>query len=463
MAEDARAKDEEGAPPGVGSGAPARALQGATAPPRAKPMIEGEALRAETRANPVEEGRQTADELLKDASNTASPSHSGAAPGAEPEAVLSSPAEAAQGESAEAEGAAADAQADLPPSRDFLSLPRSPTQIWPIAAAVVVGALIGVAGGFGLHSLEKPSKALVALEERVAALEQRPQPAAAAQAGDRGLDARVDVLQSGAQSMTAALARLEHGVQHLETAQKQLEAAQKASFARPTPSVSPVDLAPLSARMGKLEGEFAALDLRVRDLATKFEAESRAAQVAKDRAAQMAAARAEANAVAIIAADLRRKVEAGSAFGDDLAALGNHGVDKETLAALEPAATTGVASPEALAKQFSAAAPHIIATEPEPKGEGFFGRLARDAAHLVRIQKIGDATGHDLAAHVARIKAALDRGAVEAALQEWDDLPAAAKAKSQAFGAAAQQRVAALGAAKAIEADALAALAKAKN
>ncbi len=180
-------------------------------------------------------------------------------------------------------------------------------------------------------------------------------------------------------------------------------------------------------------------------------------------------AHAEADALAILAANLRRKVEAGDAFTDDLSALANHGADRAKLALLEPVAASGVATPAALAKQFAALAPAIVAAEPEPKAEGFFGRLAQDAAHLVRIRKIGDTKGNDLAAHVAQIAAALTAGKLEEALREWNDLPAAAKAakaaetKSLAFGAALQQRVDAVNAAKLIEADALAALAKVKS
>ncbi len=117
----------------------------------------------------------------------------------------------------------------------------------------------------------------------------------------------------------------------------------------------------------------------------------------------------------------------------------------------------------ALAQQFAALTPAILAAAPEPKAAGFLGRIAQDAARLVRIRKIGDAKGNDLAAHVARIAAALGAGKLDEAWREWQDLPAAAKAKSQAFGDALQQRIAAVDAAKTIEADALAALAKVKS
>lgn len=49
MAGDGKAEDDASAPPAAGSGGPALSLQGASAPPREKPLIEGEAIKAETR------------------------------------------------------------------------------------------------------------------------------------------------------------------------------------------------------------------------------------------------------------------------------------------------------------------------------------------------------------------------------------------------------------------------------
>ncbi|QXX75572.1 COG4223 family protein [Methylovirgula sp. HY1] len=448
MAEDAKAEGEES----TGPGAAARGLQGSTAPRREKPVIEGEALHAETHAPPAEAGRSASNDLPNDLD-------------AVPAAALSGPEQTAETESVAADAPAADTAAEPLPLRKPPASPRGP--LWTLAAAIVIGALIGVGGALGLHSMETTPQKLVALDERVAALEQRSE-AAAPRVGDVKLDRRVGTLQSHVQSMAATLAGLQQTVQHLETMQSRLETAQKqaaqqTAAASRAPSAAPVDLTPLRSRVSKLEAGLAALDLKLGDLATKFAAQSRAAQAAKDHAAHVATARAGANAVAIIAANLRREVESGAGFADDLSALANQGFDKSKLVALTPVAPSGVATPAMLAKQFAAAAPDIMATEPEPKGEGFFGRLARDAEHLVRIQKIGDTSGHDLAAQVARIQAALGRSAVETALREWNGLPADAKAKSQAFGAAAQHRVDALSAAKAIEADALAALGKVKS
>ena len=448
MAEDAKAKDEDNAPPGVGSGVAARGRQDSTVPRREKPVIEGEALRVETPVAPAEAGPTASAEPPNDSD-------------AAPAAALGGPEECAE-VPVETDKVAADVTVGPLPLRDLPSSPRR--RFGPFVAAIVLGALSGVGGAFVLHSTEKTPTELAVLEKRVTALEQRPEAAVPRQAGENGLDRRVSTLRSGVRSLTATLVDLQQNVQHLDAAQSRLEAAQKQAAQKSaaigqTPSAKPVDLAALTGRVGRLEAAFAALEQKMRDLAGKFDARIHEAQAEKERAAQVAAA----DAVAIIAANLRREVEAGAGFAADLSALANQGFDKNSLAALAPVADSGVATPAMLAKQFATVVPDIIATEPTPKGEGFFGRLARDAAHLVRIRKIGDTSGHDLAAHVARIAAALDRGAVETAVHEWNALPAGAKAKSEAFGAASQRRVEALSTAKAIEADALAALAKFKS
>ncbi len=147
----------------------------------------------------------------------------------------------------------------------------------------------------------------------------------------------------------------------------------------------------------------------------------------------------------------------------DLAALANRGLDKMKLAPLQPSAASGVATPAALAKQFSDLSPAVLATAPQPNENGFLDHLVKGAERLVRMQKIGDTSGDDLASRVARIQAALDAGAVETAYQEWNALPDAAKAKSEALGTAAKARIDAIAAARSIDGEAMATLGKARS
>jgi hypothetical protein len=81
----------------------------------------------------------------------------------------------------------------------------------------------------------------------------------------------------------------------------------------------------------------------------------------------------------------------------------------------------------------------------------------------VRIHKIGDLSGEDLSAQVARVKDALAHEDVDRALQEWAAFPETAKMASANWAEAAKTRVVALTAAKAIATDAMDNLVKVKS
>lgn len=391
-------------------------VQGGAALPREKPILSGEAK--ESHILPPADTPSTSPEATPDL----------AAMG-----LLRGPAAAARG--TDSTGAA--------PSQSQSSS-ASKRGLWPLAAAIVLGAVIAVAGALGLHHLDQTPEQLAAVAARVDTLEQSAQQLQGVQQDVTSLGKRVSVLEAGTQVQTAALAELQQRIRALASA-----AADQKSGAMPA------DLAPLSTRLDKLEEKLAGLDHQVTELA---------GDLTGLKAARSAAAnRAGLNAVALLAADLMRRLDRGEAFASDLAALVAHGIDKARLAPLEPAAAHGVATQVALAKDFAAATPAILAAEPETQVNGFLGRLAQDAAHLVRIHKIGDTKANDLAGQIARLAAALNGGRLDEALKEWAGLPADARQKSAAFGEALQNRIAAETAAKAIETEALASLAKAKS
>jgi hypothetical protein len=438
MAEDDKAEK--------GDDAPALSVQGVTAPPREKPLIEGAAIKAETsnNASPVDDQADISADRAGDVT---------------PVAALDAPI------AHEAEAPAKDIHAD----RDKAAAPlRRRTGLKPAFVAILIGAVVAILGAFALHVFDQPPKTLSALEARVAALEQGGETFGALQAGAAALGKRIDALEKETQVTHAGLAHMQQNFEQLENSLRQL--AQKTSTQTPGGGGLPAaDLVPLSGRIDQLERDFTGLDQRLAALAAKFDAEVRELQSEKDlqaektAAAQTAVTHAEAAALAILAGNLRRKLEAGEAFGDDLTALANHGVDKGKLAPLEALAAAGVATPAALAKQFAALTPAILASQPERKAEGFFNRLVQEASGLVHIRKIGDTNSNDLAGEVARIAAALAAGKLEEAWREWNDLPAEAKGKSQAFGDLLQHRIAARAAANSIEAEALAVLAKVKS
>jgi hypothetical protein len=323
------------------------------------------------------------------------------------------------------------------------------TQLWPFAAAIVVGALLAVGGAFALHWIDGTPAELASLRGRVAALEHRPDPAQGLAVAQRDLASRVTALEAANADMRTKIAAL--------TAAMDKISAQK------TPPAAAPDLAPLEARIGALEEKLSAFQAKVGGLATTFNAEKGQVHAAETRVSQSAAANANNEASAILAASLLRKVESGMPYEADLQGLAKRGFDRAKFVPLEATAASGVATPAALAKQFAALTPAILATAPQPKENGFFDHLVHGAEHLVRVEKIGDTSGSDLASRVARVRDALDASEVKTAYQEWSALPENAKVKSATFGAAAKIRIEAILAARSIDAEATAALGKGKS
>lgn len=408
---------------------------GSTAPPRTKSVIEAEAIRT--------------GETASDVSGDAAPAAGDHA--AEP-SFISEPN---------------DSELDLtasPVTAPVAQEPRRGGSLWPVAASIIVGAAIAVGGAYGLHQLDNTGGSVAALQTRVGALEQAGSNVAALQSNVTALSQKLAALETKAQATGTTLAQQQEALQALQDAVKQAPKDTPSGAPSTPPAESaPVDLGPLSGRVDKLDQQVAALDQRVTELAAKLESDMRDAQSQKDAATQAVLTHAQADARAILASTLRRKVDAGETYVDELAALSSRGADKAKLDALSPFASTGVPTPAALDKQFAAVRPAVLATHSEPKADGFFARIVQDAGHLVRIHKVGDTHGTDLPAQVARIDAALASNHLDEALREWSGLPSAAQAKSQAFADTLRHRIAAVDAAKSIEADALATLAKAKS
>ena len=429
-AADMKAEPIEGAA-AEASSAPTVSVMGTTTPPRTRSVIEAEAIRTGGEAGAGAFSGEPADRFQTDARRAG--------------------------------------------STDAIQNQNPFPSLWRRGGAVASGRFCrgdrpwrgghAVGGAYGLHRLDKMVPSTAVLETRIAALEQSTSAVPALQSGAAALSQKLDALEAKTQATDAALSKEQESLAALADTVKNLP---KSDSSAPPPSAqgapaAPADLGPLTGRVDKLEQQLAALDQRVTVLATKFDTDMQAAQAQKDATAQAVMTHTEADARAILAGTLRRKVDAGEAYADDLAAIASHGGDKDQLAVLAPFAATGVATPRALAKQFAAVAPELLATGAPSKAKSFFGRLAEDAAHLVRIRKIGDTEGTDVSAEVARISAALATDRLDDALREWNGLSAAAKAKSQEFAEALRHRIAAVAAAKAVEAEALAALAKAKS
>jgi hypothetical protein len=426
---------------------PARVTPFGTPSPlhREKPIIEGEAIHAEsgsekltaaTPENPANAAEPLAEVKLA------------------MEELLAGDQELADREAAES-AKAAPSEAGVPPQAVE---PPSPPRHGLSFLAVILAALIGAATGFASAYLARlflddSQKTFAALDQRITAMNMKldadQKKTDAASAGNR------DALSSLEKRLGAAEKSASDALSRATAAQT---AAQKAgpSDTGSNTTAAPVDLAPLQSRIDALEQRLSGLEAAVN-------APKTAVRAPQEPEAKLNPQDANAPAIAIVAENLSQKIASGAPFTTELAALDRLGADKTKLAALQPAAGKGIFTAKALLDQFNALTPGLLAGD-KPAAQGnVFERLMSHAAGLVRIRKVGDLSGDDMHAHVARVQDALAHDDVDRALQEWATFPEAAKTASANWAEAAKARAGASAAAKAIAADAMANLAKVKS
>ncbi|MDR3408948.1 MAG: hypothetical protein P4L68_10660 [Methylovirgula sp.] len=369
-----------------------------------------------------------------------------------PAAEASEPSEPAP------EDAASEPPSSETPPREVETKTRRGGILAPALLSLIIGGAAGFGGAFALRHLDNTDAEIDALRVQLAHLEMQ-QPDLARQ------DAQNEALANAQTALAKRLATAEAAANANADALTALRAeVEKLAARKPAAAGGAApDLGPLTQQVAALQDKLTALTTQVGDLSGSLAAQKSQVTATQNLVAQTAAAHADDTAIALIAGSLLRKAEAGLPFTDDLSALAAHGADKTALASLAPNAQSGVATSGALVAQFAAETAAILATAPAPHATGFLDRLLKDAEGLIRIRKVGEASGDSLAARVARIQKALDAGAVETAYQQWTALPAAAQQKSQDFGTAAKRRLDTIAAARAIEAAALANLGKAKS
>lgn len=273
-----------------------------------------------------------------------------------------------------------------------------------IAVAALAGALIAVSVVLLFESgadtrLVKLVGDVAALNARVEALATRPMDGTAAALGER-MD-RVSALVADVERRLVAVER------------------------RAPPPVP--DVAPLAARIGAIE---ARIETAQKETAERL-------HVVEERIANLAVASrgtvSPTLAAEIVALNmLREALAAGAPFTAELAAVrALLGERAAPLAALAPAAATGLPTTTALARRFSELAPQL--TRASAPAGGFFDRLAHSASNLVDVRRVGEEpAGDDITSVVARMQARLERGDLGGAID------AAAKSPALAEGAAGE-------------------------
>jgi uroporphyrinogen-III synthase len=186
------------------------------------------------------------------------------------------------------------------------------------------------------------------------------------------------------------------------------------------------EIARIEATVKSLEGKIAALEARA------------AAAGAGERAA----------ALVVALGQLREAIESGQAYAPSLDAVAALGAGEakiaEAVAALRPAAGTGIPSRRELAGRFDPVARDLARVALAPEGAGWTDRALQRLTRLVTVRRVGaDVAGDVPDAVAARAEARLAAGDVAGAVAEVDRLTGPAAAAAQAWLAAAKARLAA--------------------
>lgn len=327
----------------------------------------------------------------------------------------------------------------------------------PLALSALVGAVAGaVVAGAAWWGLDSRSSADPELVARLENLERTPR--ADAQAALAALDKRVAALESGRDALGQKIAALESAAAatkgSAEAAKAARDDAAKAlalASAAPRNATGSAGAAPaggaLDDRLAKVEADLAAIARRPVDLAPvtqrldRLEATLAAPKTESRAPAESVAPGRDAAGLAVVAQALLDRLRAGAPFPVEATALDHLGADPVKLAALKPLAAHGAPSAAALAADFARVAPAVLAAAATPAAGGVVDRLLANMSKVVRVTPIGEVAGDDPAALVSQIDAALGRGQVAAALAAWARLPEPARRASQDWADAAQSRV----------------------
>jgi hypothetical protein len=337
-----------------------------------------------------------------------------------------------------------------------------PRALFPaLAATAIAGAILGFGGTLGLRYFGGSETNGLASGERVAALNARIDAIEgkedAASAATRKALSAMETRVAAAEGAAGKATELANTAQ--ADAQKAFESGPAVQEPASGPAPAVPNLGPLEARIGTLEQKLAPLESAL----TAPKADLRPQQV---RAEATAGEGSRAQAIAIVAESLLRKLDSGGQFSGELAALENLGVPQASLAPLRAASESTVSSERQLTARFATLVPGIIASESAKQAsadESFLDRLTRNAKGLLRIRRVGDAEAAGVQGFVARIENALADHDLDAAYKAWKELPGAATTQSENWGEAAKARLDALNAARSIEADAVAVLGKPKS
>lgn len=307
--------------------------------------------------------------------------------------------------------------------------------------------------------IEALDAARAGLETRLAALEQRPAPAAGGSAAAAAPVPAVD------------LAPLRTEIDALKAAVEAVATAQRATPPAPPPAppAPSVDMASVEARMAALmapqSGRIAEIGSTLQLLEAEMKATAATGATLTEKVATLEAARAQAGdssrraALVVGLGALRAAIDRGQPFAEELRMASALGLPAEAASALQSHAERGLPATGALAQRFAALAPALLRAAPGPAADGtMLERLTASAQNLVRIRPVGEAAGDDVPTAIARIEAKLRRADLAGALVDFDRLPEPVRALGADWAAEARARAAAESALRRLSTDAASAL-----
>ncbi|MET0971415.1 MAG: hypothetical protein ABWY18_19620 [Tardiphaga sp.] len=364
-------------------------------------------------------------------------------------APTNTPVEPAVADAAPAEPSADpfdSAPSDMPPPaadpvdpEPVAALSRRTPVVVPALAGAVAAAIVSAAAWYAWMANNPPrpetDPAVEQLAARVARVEARPVAAAPAAAPDAAAAARIDALEKSVAALRSELA----------AAKAQAErAASTVNDLKAQPAGSPVDLAPVNARIGQVE---------------------RAAGDLKTAVAQQSAKPVDDIALrrVVAASLLDTSVRQSEPYAAALAAVKPLAGAPEPLKTLDGFAATGVPTAAALSRDLLALLPRLAPAPAEASttGTGFIDRLQAGATRMLHIERT-DAAGAGTRAVAARAAAAARSNDVAAARRELLTLSPADRAPVQPWLDKVDARDAALAASRQLAADAMTALSQPK-
>ncbi|MFD0916711.1 COG4223 family protein [Pseudahrensia aquimaris] len=187
-----------------------------------------------------------------------------------------------------------------------------------------------------------------------------------------------------------------------------------------------------------LDDSLSAIESKVGELSGAVESQQAALGTVQEQVSNGADKRA---AVALIAAQLKSQVDRGEPFAQTLETLKTASGEGESYVALEPFASSGVATVDELATRFGTVSEDIINATTDKSAMSLTDRLLSGAKSLVKVKPIDGVEGDTPDAIVSRIDSALRKGDAVLAAEAWQALPDAGKAASQSWFDALQARI----------------------